>query len=312
MELLLVVVLASAFTTLTAVVSPIDFKCATLHCAKFYTECFSEKVCRQNMGCAAKCWEGWDEDHTPQKDAIQNCTASCTFSYEDDVYDHMMHCLEQNNCLKFPPIPSICKAPSGIKIKKNITVSDIQGNWWVLRGHNRVYDCFPCQRNYFTSGSPHWTYRADYQAYLTNGTLKVISQSGPVFSDPAILGFNLSYEDAGLTNNESWWIFDQIDDATSGDSYFLIYYCGNVLQWNFEGSIIYSKGTSLADSAIPAISNSFKENVGLDFSTFCSPEAAECPDMNWSFCCSCSYCSCVVLIFCLSCLLYPCYCDHLY
>ena len=266
---------------IAATPDPIDFKCASLHCAEHYTECFGEKICRQNVGCVAECWQAWDKDHTPQKDSIQNCTASCTFSYEDGAYDRMMRCLELNNCFSFPPIPSTCKAPNGIKMKRNLTVSDIQGNWWVLRGFNPVYDCFPCQRNYFIPGSPQWTYRADYQVYLLNNTLKVISQAGPILSDSSTLGgFNLSYLDAGLTNNESWWIFDRIDDISSGDSYFLVYYCGNVLQWHFEGAIVYSKRTYLAESAECAISNSFKENTGLDFSSFCSPVATGCPDIN--------------------------------
>lgn len=261
-----------SFST-AAVPDPIDTKCATVNCGKLFASCTLDKTCRNNLGCVAGCWEKWDDDKTSQKIHIQNCTSWCTFSYENAVYDDLMECLDNNDCLKFPPIPSTCK---NVKMQKNLSVADIEGGWWVLRGHNPVYDCYPCQKNYFKRASPNWMYTADYEVYTVNETLKHISQSGPVFSSDS--GFTISFRDAGLMNNESWWVFDQIDDTVSKNTYFLVYYCGSVLQWNFEGAIVYSQSLSLADSALPAITRSYQANVGLDFSTFCSPAVAGCPN----------------------------------
>ena len=259
--------------------NPVDAKCMALHCPKSGAVCFTDKVCSENIGCVSKCWGMWDSDTTPGKDHVQNCTSRCTFSYEDDVYDKFIGCLASYDCIKFPPIPNLCKGPSNIKIQKNISLSEMEGEWWVLRGHNPVYDCFPCQRNSIHKiNSTAWTYKPSYQVYLVNGTLKFVGQSGALVDNAPQPGFNISLMDAGLVNHQTWWVFDRIDDATSGNSYYLIYYCGNSLQWNFQGAIVYSKTPTLVDSVAPAIAASFKANAGLDYSSFCSPSVSGCPD----------------------------------
>jgi len=105
-----------------------------------------------------------------------------------------------------------------------------------------------------------------------------VSQSGALVDNAPNPGFNISLEDAGLVNYQTWWIFDRIDDsANTRNSYYLIYYCGNSLQWNFQGAIVYSKAAVLVDAVVPAITESFKSNVGLDYSSFCSPTVTGCP-----------------------------------
>ncbi len=271
------IILASAFT-LEDPPNPVDEKCLALHCPKSGALCFADKICGENIGCVSKCWGLWDADTTPGKDHVQNCTSRCTFSYENDVYDKFIGCLGDNHCIKFPPIPNLCKGPDGVKTQKKFSLSDMEGEWWVLKGRNPVYDCFPCQRNSIHQiNSTAWTYKPSYQVFLVNGSLKFVSQSGALVDNAPQSGFNISLVDAGLVNHQTWWVFDRIDDTTSGNSYYLIYYCGNSLQWNFEGAIVYSKVPKLVDSVIPAISASFKANVGLDFSTFCAPAVTNCP-----------------------------------
>ena len=277
----IIYVLASLVVLSSAPPNPVDEKCMALHCAKSAALCFANKVCGENIGCVSKCWDMWDQDTTPGKDHVQNCTSMCTFSYENDVYDDFIGCLGTHKCINFPSIPNLCKGPDHIKIQKNISLSEMEGQWWVLRGHNPVYDCFPCQRNTIQKvNSTAWSYRPSYEVYLVNGSLKSVSQSGAIVDNAPNPGFNISLVDAGLVNYQTWWVFDRVEDDTAGISYYLIYYCGNSLQWNFQGAIVYSKAAVLADAVVPAITESFKTNAGLDYSSFCSPTVTGCPSKN--------------------------------
>ena len=55
-----------------------------------------------------------------------------------------MTCITDNKCMSFPPIPNTCKGKN-VHPLKSLSVKDIQGEWWALRGYHPVYDCFPCQ-----------------------------------------------------------------------------------------------------------------------------------------------------------------------
>jgi hypothetical protein len=115
------------------------------------------------------------------------------------------------------------------------------------------------------------TYNPLYQVYLANGSLSLINQSGYLnTATTAQAGYRISFDDAGSGNYENWWVIDKADD----NSYYLIYYCGSVLQWSFEGAIVYNRDGKLSDSDVTAITDSYKKATGLNFSNFCSP----CPD----------------------------------
>lgn len=119
-------------------------------------------------------------------------------------------------------------------------------------------------------------YNPVYQVYLVNDSLAVINQSGFLQNTTTPqAGYPIIFNDAGFGNVETWWVIDKADD----NSYFLIYYCGSVLQWYFEGAIVFSANPSLPDAVVPAITDSYKKATGLDFTKFCSPLAGpQCPD----------------------------------
>ena len=258
--------------------SPINSVCVAKHCAKQSATCFADKACRENLGCAAKCFGDWDKDKTAEKFSVQNCTGICTFSYSSNAYTTFMTCLAEKQCMTLPTIPNTCKGPSNITLLKEIPITQMEGAWWVVRGYHPVYDCYPCQNDHL---SPHnstaWVYSPHYQVYLANGSLGLIDQSGFVDTTTtnSAAGYKIAFEDAGISNYETWWIIDRADDR----SYYLIYYCGNVLQWYFEGAIVLSEAPELPEKSVSAITDSYKKATGLDFSKFCSPRAGSgCPD----------------------------------
>lgn len=256
--------------------SPVNPVCMAAHCAVQSGACFADKTCSENIGCVGKCWDKWDDDKTPDKITVQNCTNMCSFSYENKVYDNFMTCLSVHSCMSLPPIPSSCVAPQNLTLLKNIPISEMEGSWRVVRGHNPIYDCLPCQLDTIAAiNSTAWIYNPSYQVHLENGTLGFINQTGivqAVSADPKD-GYSIVFTDTGFGNNETWWVFDKAED----NSYYLVYYCGNVLQWNFSGAIVFSK-SDISASIVPAITESFKKATGLDFSTFCSPAITNCPN----------------------------------
>ena len=275
---LLIVVAMVGLAATAEAASPVNFACMAEHCGKESAACFTDKACRENVGCVSKCLDDWDKDKTPEKFGVQNCTGICTFSYTSKAYTTFMTCLAEKQCMTLPTIPNTCKGPSNITLLKEIPITQMEGAWWVVRGYHPVYDCYPCQNDHL---SPHnstaWVYSPHYQVYLANGSLGLIEQSGYVINTDATsaAGYKIAFEDAGVSNYETWWVIDRADDR----SYYLVYYCGSLLQWNFEGAIVFSKTPELSEKVTSAITDSYKKATGLDFSKFCSPKAGTgCPD----------------------------------
>ena len=261
---------------------PINTVCVAKHCAKSSLACTADKACRQNLECEAACFSKWDQDKTPEKFAVQNCSSVCTFSYASPAYTNFMTCVSVHKCMNLPALPNTCKGPKNITVLKEIPISELQGSWWVVRGHHPVYDCYPCQLNSFgPNNATTWIYSPDYQVFLANGSMGLIKQSGYVnITTTSQAGYHVVFDDAGIGNFENWWVIDKVPvSSSSGKYYYLIYYCGNVLQWNFEGAIVYSKTPELSEDDVPAVAASYKKATGLDFAKFCKVKAGTgCPD----------------------------------
>lgn len=270
-------VILAATLAVASAGSPVNEVCMATHCGVQSAACFANKACKNNIDCAAGCLAKWEQDKTPEKFHVQNCTAICTFSYTSKAYYNFMACMAAHNCMNLPSIPNTCKAPGNITILKEVPITEMDGAWWVVRGYHPVYDCYPCQNDHL---SPHnstaWIYNPHYQVYLANKSLGLIDQSGYINTQTTSkAGYSIVFEDAGVGNVETWWVVDKADD----DSYYLVYYCGYELQWYFEGAIVLSKNPVLSTSAVTAITESYKKAVGLDFKKFCSPRAgSSCPD----------------------------------
>lgn len=116
-------------------------------------------------------------------------------------------------------------------------------HWWVVKGYHPVYDCYPCQQLLFHEiNSTSWTYYTQYQVYLTNGTLKLVSLGAVIPMSQPWMNISFVYHDAGLVHNETWWLLDKANDG----SFIAMYYCGNSLHWNYEGSLVLARNKTLS------------------------------------------------------------------
>ena len=255
-------------------VSPtINIECVIEHCIKQSAGCLLDANCRSAISCAQKCMDKWNEDKTPEKFHVQNCTNDCSFTYADAAYEDFMGCVSGYQCIAFPPINNTCRAVHPLK---QLSFKDVPGDWWVLKGHHPVYDCYPCQRFELTPiNETFWNYSALFQVYLINGSLKLWSLNVPIPSSPPGQKISFVYNYVGLYHHETWWLIDKAEDG----SYALMYYCGHTLQWYYEGALVLGHNRALSNAAYANIASAFQQAVGLDTSKFCTPSTStSCPD----------------------------------
>lgn len=177
--------------------------------------------------------------------------------------------------MAFPPIPSQCKGPGNVTVLKKFATKDLEGAWWVVKGLHPVYDCYPCQHLVFKQiNATAWAYTPKYQVYLVNGSLTVTDDRYIIPNTTAGSNISFTYYDLGLVHHETWWLIDGADDK----SYILLYYCGNTLQWYYDGALVLARDTALSASDYTAIAASYSKATGLDLTKFCDTSTKQCPD----------------------------------
>lgn len=244
----------------------IKFGCVLEHCVKQSVGCLLDANCRSAVECAQKCMDNWENDKTPEKYHAQNCTNKCAFTYADSAYENIMACYSDNQCISFPPIKNTCRAPN-VHPLKQLSIKDLTGSWWVVKGYHKVYDCYPCQRLYITPlNASSWNYTTTYETYLTNNSLELVSLHTTIQSSPAGTNISFVYNDLGLLHYETWWLIDEADNG----SYMPMYYCGHTLQWNYEGALVLARNRTLSEEDYANIASSYQKAVGLDLSQFCN------------------------------------------
>lgn len=257
----------------------LSLECVAQHCLAPSLACLDNTNCRESINCAKNCLQAWDNDTTKQKLHVQNCTNICAFSFADDVYEKLMTCFTDYECISFPPIPRMCLANDGIVPFKQLTIKDLAAEqWWVVKGLNQVYDCYPCQTVQFNQiNSKLWDYMPQYEVYLHNGSLELVTQHLPIASQPPnSKNISFVYHDVGLKHSETWWLLNEADDK----SWIAMYYCGNTLQWYYEGALVFARNQTLSDNYYQSISDTYKSILGVDFSQFCNVRNSDnCPNI---------------------------------
>ncbi len=260
---------------LSSIPKPVNIECMLENCAASAAGCLLDVECRSAVACANKCWNDWDKDNTSEKYHVQNCSNTCAFSYKGNAYVKFMTCVGDHKCVQFPPIPSQCKAPDGISILKKLSTVDFKGSWWAVAGRHPVYDCYPCQHIYIEQlNATSLKYVPKYNVYLENGSLALMDEAYVIPTTQPGSPISFVYHDTGLYHKETWYPTDGASDG----SYILLYYCGNTLEWYYDGFLVFSRTRTLPDSSYTTIANSIRTATGLDLSSFCKPQTEGCKD----------------------------------
>lgn len=251
-------------------------ECLTEYCRMEVENCEKDMSCAQGLECITRCVKMWANDTTPQKFKAQNCTNICAFTYADEAFVAAMTCAIEHKCVELPPIPDRCLSER-LKIQKKVTVRDLEGSWWVVKGGNQVYDCYPCQHWSFREESTtRWIYQPTYEVYLEDGSLKMVNQTimWDIPDPMAASEVSFEYTLVGLPLQERWYLFDMAEDG----SYVLVYYCGHALDWYHDGAVVLSKEKILPEADMMRVETSFREALGIDIATeFCNTRTMNCP-----------------------------------
>jgi len=132
----------------------------------------------------------------------------------------------------------MCLANDSIVPMKQLAIKDLAEHhaWWIVKGLDPDYDCYVCQTiQLHQINSSLWDYKAQYEVYLRNGSLKSITQHIIHIPSQPPNSKNISFiiQYAGLNHSTIWWLLNEADDK----SWIAMYYCGSSLQWNYEGAV---------------------------------------------------------------------------
>jgi len=154
------------------------------------------------------------------------------------------------------------------------------GTWYVTNGYNPDYDCFACQELSFDFNRPGDAspifYNALYDLIAVNGTLiwNDIQMHGSE-ETPGIL--TLVGRDSGFENVQHWYVLHLEEDTM------LVYYCGDLMTWHFEGVLVMSKTPTLNQQRVPELTIALNA-IGMSFADLCSLNpAAECKSAPKAF-----------------------------
>jgi len=104
-------------------------------------------------------------------------------------------------------------------------------------------------------------YEALYDLIAVNGTLiwdDVVMHGNE--DEPGIL--TLTGHDGGLTDVQRWFFLINEPDTM------LVYYCGSLMTWKFEGVLMMSKSEDLNPERLPDIEYKLRA-LGLDWDDLC-------------------------------------------
>lgn len=258
---------------------PVNMECLSKHCASAYETCKIYPECSQLLTCLEKCFQEFDNDNSPMKTITQSCVNNCTFSLADKWYVVFSRCLTDNNCYSFPPIPGTCKYPEKVKISRNFNITDLKGGWWKVRGYNQAYDCLACQHTFFDPleyDKTTFFYRPTFEVPATNGSSKLINGTIYVQLKDTAPGdvIEIDYYLYGLPVHLKWYTLDGAADNSS----VLVYYCGNMSEWNFEGAMILSRSPILSPDADEQFASMVADNTPFNYNEFCTPQLSPCPN----------------------------------
>jgi len=267
MKVFIAVTLVSALFYVAYTLPVMDPQCLGMKCPEEVGACLEDRGCKETVLCVLFCLAQWDDDTTDQKLVVQDCTNMCAYTSGNDVFGKTLACLNGNECLKLPAIPSTCKPP---KMAKNITVGEMAGTKWRLRGYNTAYDCYLCQKLSLTTNS----FKASFEV-LVDGKPKPVQVKGSLVVNSPPPSYNVSVDSSfGMAYGMTFYAFDSVVDGSK--TYYLIYYCGTSNTWNYSGAYVLTAAETISDSAAGMIQTSFMNNAGLDFTKFCSMSTTNC------------------------------------
>jgi hypothetical protein len=246
--------------------------CLLYHCWKPMAACVLDGECRSQLMSLGNC-------SFKTNDAMMLCYITALSDPCDKMLD-MMSCWGESGCMSVP-VPD-CPLPANRDRIAPVTLADLEGDWYVVRGLSTVYDCWGCQKYSFRQISETVsTYDYTYYPKDVNSpvTIKCTTTAIPFAPGETEIfpgRFRVDYSAYGMPGTDNWFCLAHPDS-----NYVLIYYCGASALDSYRGGIVLSR---TAETVIPLdILMEFENalaNAGIPepvvLGDFCTPDNSAC------------------------------------
>jgi len=216
--------------------------CVAGNCAKHLGSCLIDADCRQTLACCNKCI-------VEETDArIPACSYICemTHGYQNEVFENMIKCFMENQCMSHYPRDGICKGEDKDGVQSITSLDQVRGDWWVVRGLNcgygdypGGYDGYPCQHERFEElPSGQWINNVTYCGGKNDECVSemIVTIANISMPKPGVVRHD--YTDAPLSPQvENWRILSWPDQ---GDYLFMLW-CGQLPILEYNGGIVLSR-----------------------------------------------------------------------
>jgi len=240
-----------------------DMLCMMTSCGQETFSCLTNRDCLKNLACLLPC--GND----------QACTFSCIVNYENQIFHELNKCnIHDAGCIKLkdPDEEEICDLSKDFAVP-NLSQNMLKGTWYIMKGLNPIYDCFPCQIFTFAHNSTDerpMVYM-DYQVEKLDGSIldKTVIEyiEVPLETKQGFMEF--SGIQNGLWHSEHWRVIEINKD------YFIAEYCGSMKTWVYRGAVVFSRSSPVNAATLSDIELSLEQH-GFSHKEFCSPKYQGC------------------------------------
>jgi len=244
-----------------------DLLCMMTECGQQTFSCLTDRDCFKTLACLLPCGDN------------QTCTFKCTTNYENEVFHEMAACnINKAGCIKLKDAEqeSTCDMKEQFAVKE-LTEEQISGTWYIVRGLNPIYDCFPCQIFTFGRNSSETSLYVimDYQVEKDSGELKDKTVLEDVHQNvPEKQGFlQLSGIQNGLFHSEEWRILERNKD------FMIAEYCGTMKNWVYQGAVAFSRNSPVSEKEMLDIETGLGRH-GFQSDQFCSPKYVGCSNLR--------------------------------
>jgi len=267
-----------AFFTITIGFSHVKGQtfCIVTHCGWETTQCVLDPKCWEVLTCLQDCQGQPDE---------AGCSFECGMEDADENFQNLVKCMVDNDCMAKYEDDGICMAEDSDALQEITDISQVQGDWWVLKGQNcgqdeiwrGGYDWYPCQHGRFeTVEEGDWinntTYCNGKDSQCTSEIIVTIPKLSLI--SPGVVRHNYPQGQAPIVPQVEDWKFVAFPDP----DWALVIWCGHnpVLQYN--GAFVVSRKQNM-DNLTEEIDQELRsaaEKFGIDYDAMCISDNTSC------------------------------------
>jgi len=229
-------------------------------CASETGRCMLEKNCRDGLLCSINCGIKYKND--PIK--LGPCEFGCQLIYtqNDKIFLNLLHCMITTGCLQKMPDNGKCLLNNTEGLQNITTMSQIEGDWWVVRGVNNQIDTIPCQMNRIHQvAGDNWVANCTLNDTLTNPPREVRT-TPKVEMDPP--GTMTAIYDVGTHQVEYWTII-----SFPHPDWIFMLWCGLNDVIDYAGGIVQTRAPNKSYDDMPKwVEDAFRtaaKKFGLDY-----------------------------------------------